>query len=282
MALPQAQSLAPLAKWHGAPYTPRVFAVLVPAVAAVCFAHPTALDREVGRRALPWLPPDLARQITRYEPEFAAGAAAAARWPRSYHLPAGQPGLEGAIRTQCERLAAALRSQAPFAEVVAGLGALAHLAGDLETPFLAAHADDAYARSFASYLPTASPRIPLVFYGQQRAVIAGPAAGVGALVAARRRDADALAGIVRDDLDRLGGPGAWARLDDRSSSFGTASLVLNHAASDFANLASWVWFHGGGLVPDLPSQQGMILVWKGEPQPREAPSPRLGFRQARP
>ena len=259
-----------------------MLAALLPAVAAVCLAHPAGLDHEVGRRALPWLPPDLARQITRHEREFAAGAAAAGRWPPAYHLPGARPGLEGAIRTQCERLAAALRSQAPFREVVAGLGALAHLAADIEAPFLAANAGDAYARSFASYLPTAAPRIPLVFYGQPRAIITGPVAGVGTLVAARRRDADAMGGIVREDLDRLGGPGAWPSLDDRSSSFGAASLLLNHAASDFANLASWVWFHGGGLVPDLPAQKGMILVWKGEPQPREAPSPRLGFRQARP
>lgn len=259
-----------------------MFAVLLPAVAAVCFAHPAGLDREIGRRALPWLPPDLARQITRHERKFAAGAAAAAGWPRSYHQPGVQPGLDRTIRTQCERLAAALRAQVPFPEVVAGLGALAHLAADLEAPFLAANAGDAYARSFASYLPTAAPRIPLVFYGQRRAVITGPIAGVGALVTARRADADLMGGIVREDLDRLGGPGAWPRLDDRSSSFGAASLLLNHAASDFANLASWVWFHGGGLVPDLPAQKGMILVWKGEPQPREAPSPRLGFRQARP
>ncbi len=259
-----------------------MLAFLLPAVAAACLTHPAELDREVGRRALPWMPPDLARQITRHEKEFAAGAAAAARWPRAYHLPAGRPGLAAAIRTQSDRLAEALRAQAPFAEVVAGLGALAHLAADLDAPFLAANPNDAYACSFTSYLLTAAPRIPLVFYGQQRSLIGGPDAGLGSLVAARRRDADALAGIVRDDLDRVGGPSSWQRLDDRSSSFGTASLLLNHAASDFANLASWVWLHGGGLVPDLPAAHGMILVWKGESQPREAPSPRLGFRQARP
>ena len=259
-----------------------MLSALLPAVAAVCLAHPAEIDREVGRRALPWLPPDLARQVERNERQFAAGAAAAAGWPRGYHEPGTRPGLQGAIRAQCERLAAAIRARAPFPEVVAGLGALAHLAADLDSPFLASRQGDAYATSFGTYLPTTSARIPLVFYGQERAMIAGGSDGIGAIVQPRRREAEILAGIVREDLDRVGGPAAWHRLDDRSSSFGAASLFLNHAASDFANLASWVWLHAGGLVPGLPPRDDMILVWKGEPQPREAPRPALGFRQTRP
>ena len=136
--------------------------------------------------------------------------------------------------------------------------------------------------SFGSYLPTAAPRIPLVFYGQERALIAGTVGGIGAIVINRRREAEILADLVREDLDRVGGPASWRRLDDRSSSFGSASLFLNHAASDFANLASWVWLHAGGLVPEIPRHQDMILIWKGEPQPREAPIPTLGVRQTRP
>lgn len=256
--------------------------LLLPVVAAGAFAHPSNLDREIGRRAIPWLPPDLARQVVRHEPEFAAGAVAASRWPRSYHVPGSGPGLEGAIQAQCERLAAAIRAQAPFAEVVAGLGALADLTADLNSPFLTAEARDSYARSFASYIPTAAPRIPLVFYGQQHPVITGSAAGVARMATTRRREAETLASFVREDLDRLGGPASWSLLDDRSSSFGTASLFLNHAATDFANFASWIWLHAGGMVPEIPAPQDMILVWKGDPQPREAPSPRLGFRQTQP
>jgi hypothetical protein len=252
-----------------------VLSVILPAVAATCFAHPSALDREVGRRALPWLPPDLARQVVRHERDFADGAADAARWPRSFHQPGGQAGLEKAIQSQCERLAKAIRSRAPFAEVVAGLGALAHLSADLNAPFLTAHANDRYAQSFALYVPTAAPRIPLVFYGLERTVVSGPASGIRTMLAARRLDADGLAGYVREDLDRLGGPPSWRALDDRSSSFGTASLFLNHAATDFANLVSWIWLHAGGLVPDIPAPPETVLVWKGAPQPREAPFTRL-------
>jgi hypothetical protein len=252
-----------------------VLSVILPVVAATCFAHPPALDREVGWRALPWLPPDLARQVVRHERDFADGAAEAARWPRSFHQPGGQHGLEKAIQDQCERLAQAIRNRAPFAEVVAGLGTLAHLCADLDAPFLTAGANDRYAQAFASYVSSAAPRVPLVFYGLERPVVSGAAAGIPPMLATRRRQVEDLANFVREDLDRVGGPSSWRALDDRSSSFGTASLFLNHAATDFANLVSWIWLHAGGLVPPIPAPPETILVWKGAPQPREAPFTRL-------
>jgi hypothetical protein len=255
-----------------------VLSVILPAVAATCFAHPAMLDREVGWRALPWLPPDLARQVVRHERDFVTGAADAARWPSSFHHPGGQSGLEKAIQTQCERLAQAIRNRAPFAEVVAGLGALAHLTADLNAPFLTAQPTDRYAVAFALYVPTASPRIPLVFYGLERSVVTGSASNLGSMLATRRLAAEDLASYVREDLDRLGGPTSWRALDDRSSSFGTASLFLNHASTDFANMVSWIWLHAGGLVPDIPAPPETVLVWKGAPQPREAPFTRLGLQ----
>ena len=99
-----------------------MLSVILPAVAATCFAHPAALDREVGRRALPWLPPDLARQVVRHErvAHPARRRPPAGRAP--FHQPGGRAGLEATIQAQCERLAAAIRDRAPFAEVVAGLG----------------------------------------------------------------------------------------------------------------------------------------------------------------
>jgi hypothetical protein len=254
---------------------------LLPAVLVACFAHPVGLDHEIGLRALPWLPPDLARQVVKHMPEFNSGAQAAAAWPASFHRVGGPQDLEEALRVQCERLTAAIRARTPFADVVAGLGALAHLAADLNEPFGTVGGTDPYALSFAHYLPVAAPRIPLVFYGQQVAGIRGSCAALAAALVVRRREADLLGSIVREDLDRIGGPAAWPTLDDRSSTFGSASLVLNHAATDFANLASWVWYHAGGLVPELPAGKDMILVWKGEPQPREATRTRFAFRQAR-
>jgi hypothetical protein len=244
----------------------------------VCLVHPTELDAEIGRRALPWLPPDLARQVVKHKHDFARGAAAAAAWPRQFHQPDGANGLEPTIVAQCERLVQALRSQASFSEVVAGFGTLAHLTLDLNAPFASAHGSDPYARAFAAYQSTAAPRVQMVFYGQERALLGQPRSALESYLRRRRSAAVAFAPLVRYDLDRIGGPGRWTALDDRSTSFGTAAITLNHASSTFANLASWVWRQGGGLVPEIARSGGTIMVWKGEPRPREAPSHHLGVR----
>jgi len=258
-------------------YNLTVLEALLPAVMAVCMVHSPDLDPEVGRRALPWLPPDLARQVVKHKRDFARGAAAAAAWPQQFHKPGGPNGLESTIFAQCERIVQALRSQAPFSEVVAGLGTLAHLTLDLNAPFVA-HGGDTYAQAFASYQRSAAPRVPIVFYGQDRIQLGQAKATIEPYLATRRRAAASLAPLVRYDLDRVGGPGRWPALDDRSTSFGAASLALNHASSVFANLASWVWRQGGGLVPDIPQGGQRFLVWKGEPRPREAPRVRLRVR----
>ena len=255
-----------------------VIEVLLPALVAACMIHPTDLDPEIGRRALPWLPPDLARQIVKHKHDFARGAAAAAAWPRPFHQPGGAGGLEPTIVAQCERIVQALRSQAAFSEVVAGFGTLAHLAADLNAPFAAAQASDPYARAFTSYQRSAAPRVQLVYYGQDRGLLGQPKAALEGYVRQRRRDAARYEGLVRYDLDRVGGPGRWTALDDRSTSFGTAAITLNHTTSTFANLASWVWKQGGGMVPEVAKGGGTILVWKGEPRPREAPRSTLGVR----
>jgi len=259
-----------------------VLAVLLPAVAAVCLAHPPQIDVEVGRRALPWLPPDLARQVERRMRDFERGARSAQAWPGSYHRWSGGQGLEVSIAAHCERLAAAIRAQAPFSETVAGLGALAHMSADLNAPFLESGNGDAFGRAFSQYLTSAAPRVPLVFYGEERAMVRGPAAGLKTFARARRTAAAGLEATVREDLDRVGGPAAWQQLDDRSSTFGAASVTLSHAVTDFANLASWVWHRAGGLVPSLGVPPDTIMVWTGEPHPRAKTSPRLSFRQAWP
>jgi hypothetical protein len=121
-----------------------------------------------------------------------------------------------------------------------------------------------------------------VFYGQQWKLIKGSTDEIDRFIERRRLEMAPLAPIVRADLDRFGGPASWSVIDDRSSTFGAASVVLNHAASDLANLASWIWYHGGGLVPTIAQPPQSILVWRGEPKPRETPRTRLGFRQAAP
>lgn len=254
-------------------------ALLLPVALTLCLAHPVELDREVGRRAMPWLPPDLARQIERHERDFARGAAAAAAWPAPHHVPGTPDGVEATLALQCRRIVVAIRSRTAFSEVVAGLGAVAHLCLDLNHPFAGPEARSAYAHSFAELMRATTPRIPLVFYGQDPRLLYSPGEALEEAVRRRRLARPSLGSIVREDMDRVGGPRRWPALDDRSSSFGAASLVLNHAASDFTNLASWVWRAAGGLVPEIP-MEGTILVWRGEARPREA-RPAIRIRQVR-
>jgi hypothetical protein len=247
-----------------------------------CFIHSSELDLVVGERALPWLPPDLARQVVRRREDWARGATQAAAWPAHVHQPGAAQGLEATMIAQCERLALAVREHQSFDEVVAGLGVLAHLALDLASPFAAELVATPHSQAFAAYLGAAAPRIPIVYYSPDFARSPAALAELQPYLAGRRQTASLLASLVREDLDRVGGPASWRRLDDRSTSFGAASLTLNHAASIYSFLAAWVWRRAGGLVPELATAQSPTLLWKGEPKPRETPRPRLGFRQAPP
>lgn len=260
-------------------YNSRVAPILSPALLALCLMNSPQLVADVGQRALPWMPPDLARQVEKHERDFYRGAAAAAAWPAEFHRLHGPNGLGQTIPAHCERLVAALKNRAPFSEVVAGLGVLAHMVVDVGSPFLESQTGKTHGQAFASFANSRSSRIPFVFYGQYRALINGPASGIESLIERRRREAAPLLVLIRDDMDRSGGPGGWRGLDDRSSTFGAASVVVNHAATDFANLASWVWLNGGGLVPPIRQPAEAFLVWRGDPKPRETPRPRLGFRQ---
>lgn len=249
-------------------------------LAATCSLHPPALEVDIGRRSLPWLPPDLARQVTRHERAFAAGYAAAGRWPDEFHRLDGNPNVEAAIAAQCERLVHAIRTQRSFEEVVSGLGALAHLTLDHASPFLTASGSDPHAAAFSSFTKRALARIPIVFYGQEHGLLRSSRGGIAPFLARKRHVISPLAPLIREDMDRLGGPANWHLLDDRSTTFGAASLTVNHAASDFVNLASWVWRQAGGLVPVIPHESDTFLVWKGEPQPREVPGPTIRIRKA--
>lgn len=254
--------------------------MLVLLLAATCSLHPPGVEAEFGKRALPWLPPDLARQVARHPRAFAAGFQAAGRWPAEFHRLSGNPNVEMAIVAQCERLVQAIRGRRPFEEVISGFGALAHLTLDHASPFPVDGGADPHATAFRAYVHSALPRIPVVFYGQEKTLLASPRAALQPFLARRRQVVASLAPLIREDLDRVGGPGQWRALDDRSTTFGAASLTLNHAGSDFVNLASWVWAQAGGLVPPIPQEDNTFLVWKGEPQPREAPRPFIRIRKA--
>lgn len=253
-----------------------VLALALSATLLACPLHPVSLDVELGKRALPGLPPDLARQIAKHPQAFRRGAEAAFAYPEPMHLVAEGNTLEEAVFAQCHRLVAAIRGRTDFETVTAGFGALAHLVWDLSFPVApTARAD---AQAFVSFLHSRAPRIPVVFYSGYEEVPFLSREGLWRFILQEAQRAQPLRKLLAEDFQRVGGPAFWDRLDDRSTAFGVASVSSNRALSQYVALASWVWHHAGGLVTPFPGDGHRILVWKGELKPREAPLPRLGIR----
>ncbi|MGC8916932.1 MAG: hypothetical protein ACP5NF_08140 [Thermoanaerobaculum sp.] len=241
-----------------------------------CPLHPVSLDLELGQRALPALPPDLARQLAKHPLAFRQGAEAAATYPEALHVVANGTSLEEAILAQCERLVRAIRGRTPFQEVTSGFGALAHLVWDLNFPSSPSSPQEA--KAFSAFLTSRAPRIPVVFYGGYEALPFASRDGLWGFILAEGARVAPLRQALAEDFRRVGGAAFWDALDDRSTAFGVASVTLNRAVSQYAAMASWIWHHAGGLVVPFPGDGHRILVWKGELKPREAPLPRLGIR----
>ncbi|KDA53218.1 hypothetical protein EG19_06950 [Thermoanaerobaculum aquaticum] len=241
-----------------------------------CPLHPVSLDLELGKRALPGLPPDLARQLTKHPQAYRRGAEAAFAYPQAIHVMGPGNSLEEAVLAQCERLVAAIRGQASFEAVTAGFGALAHLVWDINFPVEAS--TEAEARAFVAFLQSRAPRIPVVFYSGYESLPFSSRETLWGFILAEASRVSPLRQALSEDFRRVGGPGFWNLLDDRSTAFGVASVSLNRAISQYVALSSWVWHHAGGLVVPFPGDGNRILVWKGELKPREAPLPRLGIR----
>lgn len=253
-----------------------MLALALSASLLACPLHPVSLDLELGKRALPGLPPDLARQIAKHPQAFRRGAEAAFAYPQPLHTVGDGNTLEEAILAQCDRLVTAIRGQASFEAVTAGFGALAHLVWDLNVPVTPRSPEEA--RAFAAFLASRAPRIPVVFYSGYEEIPFASRDGLWSFILQEARRAQPLRQALAEDFRRVGGPAFWDRLDDRSTAFGVASVSLNRALSQYVALASWVWHHAGGLVVPFPGDGKQILVWKGDLKPREAPLPRLGIR----
>ncbi len=241
-----------------------------------CPLHPVSLDLELGKRALPGLPPDLARQITKYPQAFRQGAEAAFAYPQALHAVGPGNTLEEALLAQCERLVQAIRNHSSFETITAGFGALAHLVWDLNFPVEASSPTEAAA--FVAFLRSRLPRIPVVFYSGYEMVPFSSRESLWHFILTEASRVPPLQKALIEDFQRVGGPAFWNRFDDRSTAFGVASVSMNRATSQYVALASWIWHHAGGLVVPFPGDGRQILVWKGELKPREAPLPRLGVR----
>jgi len=225
----------------------RVVLAVVAAVLSIGWSETTI--RHVAWKAVDFVPPDLARQIYRYEDRFNAGIRRGVAAPPSWR--AGPPGnLPQALDAQVRRCAADLQKPVPLGDLVEELGILAVLVLDANDPLAVAHDDNreaAYAAAYQQYVDSILGRVKLVFYGQDRELIEGEAIG-SAVDAAVTRSAS-LYPFVGQEFYRTGDLRGWQSLDDRAVTFGVAGVALSRGLTDLANFSALIWRQGGGQVP---------------------------------
>src|ERR1700686_5444413 len=108
-------------------------------------------------------PPDLQLVIHRYEKDFARGLQLALVDKGPIH----GTNLRQSIERETRTTVVMIRGNQPMNVVVEHLGILAHLVGDANNPMYVPSAVDLQSSSgdFETYLESALPRIPTVFYG---------------------------------------------------------------------------------------------------------------------
>lgn len=225
----------------------RVVLALVASVLSIAWSETTI--RHVAWTAVEFAPPDLARQIHRYDDRFDAGIRRGVAVPPAWR--AGPPGsLPQALDAQIRHCAADLRKPVPLEDLVEELGVLAVLVLDANDPLAVAHDDSreaAYAEAYQSYVDSILGRVKLVYYGQDRELIHDGAV-TPTIDAAVARSAS-LYPFVGQEFYRTGELRGWRNLDDRAVTFGVAGVTLSRALTDFANITAYIWRQGGGLVP---------------------------------
>lgn len=227
----------------------RIRAVLAVTAAIMSIGWGETTVRHVAWKAVDFAPPDLARQIHRYEHRFNAGIRRGLAAPPAWR--AGPPGkLPQALEAQVARCAADLKKPVPLGDLVEELGVLAVLVLDANDPLAVAHDDNreaAYAEAYQQYVDSILRRVKLVYYGQDQDLILGESVA-SAVDAAVARSAS-LYPFVGQEFYRTGELRGWRSLDDRAVTFGVAGVTLSRALTDFANFSAYIWKQGGGQVP---------------------------------
>lgn len=205
--------------------------------------------RHVAWVAVDFFPPDFAHQVRRHHDRYDAGIRRGLAAPPAWR--AGPPGsLEAALGTQVAKCASDLRRPVPMADLVEEAGVLAVRVLDANDPLAVAHSDSreaGFAEPYQRYVDAARSRIRLVYYGQDRELIVGGA--VDPTVKAALARSNALYPFVGQEFFRTGKLRDWRGFDDRSVAFGVAAVSLSRGLTDLANLVSFVWRQGGGMVP---------------------------------
>ena len=201
------------------------------------------LHQVVVVKASTLIPPPLQRQILRYRQEILRGCLDVMRDGDA----AGNDAR--GISAACDELVDALGSRTPFSRACYLLGRLSALVAEYDPPVEIAGGtpDGSLWREFAEFVESEYSTFPLVINREGEGyLLKGSLSGYLDYVA--RRNADRRAALRR----ALSGeePGRWR--DQRSLTYGLASLVYNDMVLDTARLWLFVWQQAGGGVGDAP------------------------------
>lgn len=230
---------------------------LVSAALSVAWSGPTT--RHVAWSAVEFLPPDLAALVRlnhrRFDAGIGRGLASDSAWR------AGYPGkLSQALEAEAEKCARDLRVPIPLDDLVENLGVLAVRVLDANDPLAVAHDDPReglYAAEYSRYVESILDRVRLVYYGPDSGLTTS--SGASATISNAMLRSRGLYVHVGAEFFRTGNLRSATAFDDRSLAFGVAGVALSRGLTDFANLGSWIWRGGGGLVPKpRPTPRGHI------------------------
>jgi hypothetical protein len=233
-------------------------------LAAPCIGWSPATTRHVAWSAVQFFPSDLARLVHRHHERFDAGIRRGLAAPPAWR--AGPPGRLGeALAAQAMHCARELRRPIPLDDLVEEIGVLTVHALDANDPLAAIHADPrepAYASAYQQYVDKARSRVRLVYYGQDQELIYRRS--LQSTIDNALRRSEELYPFVGEEFYRTGVLRDWRSFDDRSVAFGVAAIALSRGMTDAANMACFVWYGGGGLVPTPrstpPGQTGPTLT----------------------
>ena len=246
---------------------PALAALLAAASAAPSLAWSPATQRSIASDAVRLAPPDMARQLSRYPAELAAGAVEPfddQPADRHHKDEDGSGSLDQILADETAAAIAAIRGFRSFTEVTRRMGRVAHWAADLNNPLNASSGDDQESRYFRDYLlyaESARPRFAVVLYENRSSLAA-------------RGDVDRLAGealsrsrglypMIGREYRRIGFASGRSLFDDRSTAFGVAALAYSHAVTDAARLFRYVWLQAGGAdqrpILDQPRDRMLLL-----------------------
>ena len=206
---------------------------------------------------------------------------------RHYKNDDGTGQLDRVIEGEVRHLVAMIERHEPFENVSRQAGRIAYYVVTANNPLNTSASDryeSQYFKDYAAYVESASPRLPVIFYGLDQMLEAGDLRAFLARILERGR---VLYPLVGKEYRRIGQLPGSRYFDDRSTAFGVSSVAWSRAASDVALVLRYAWIQAGGADqrPAPKETEGRLLkvtrplaseriapqAGNSEPEPQEQP-----------